>query len=46
MALEHSRPSKATGTQQQFAVYREVRDAFQERIEHELLTTAPTCSLR
>ena len=37
-------PSQATGTEeQQLAVYREVRDALRERIEHELLTTAPTC---
>jgi len=34
-------PSKAEGTEeQQFAVYRQVRDAIRERIEHELLTKA------
>ena len=32
-------PSKAQGTdEQQLAVYRQVRDAIRERIEHELLT--------
>jgi arsenate reductase len=34
-------PSKAQGTDaQQLGVYREVRDAIRERIEHELLTKA------
>ena len=38
-------PSQATGTEeQQLAVYRDVRDALRERIEHELLTTAPIFS--
>ncbi len=34
-------PSKAVGTEeQQLAVYRQVRDAIRERIEHELIRTA------
>jgi arsenate reductase len=34
-------PSKAQGTEeQQLGVYRQVRDAIRERIEHELLTEA------
>jgi arsenate reductase (thioredoxin) len=38
-------PSQATGTEeQQLAVYRQVRDALRERIEHELLELRPKSS--